>query len=60
MDLGPHANFIWLCYGAVAAIIGLLVLRLWLEGLRHARELARLEAGDVSRDHSSRIRPGKQ
>lgn len=49
MDLGPHAVFIWLCYGAVATVIAGLVLGLWLDGRRHARDLALLEARGLGR-----------
>ena len=46
MDLGPHAVFIWLCYGIVAAVLAGVVAALWLDGRRQARALARLdEAG---------------
>lgn len=48
MDLGPHASFIWLCYGAVAVVIGLLVAALWLDGRRFAREIAQLEGRERS------------
>jgi heme exporter protein CcmD len=44
MDLGPHALFIWLCYGAVGLVVAALVIGLWLDGLRHKRRLADLEA----------------
>ena len=43
MDLGPHAVFIWLCYGIVAAVLAGLVAALWLDGRRQVRALARLD-----------------
>ena len=49
MDLGPHSLFIWLSYGAVATVIFGLVLGLWLDGRRHARDLALLEARGLGR-----------
>ncbi len=49
MDLGPHAMFIWLCYGAVALVVASMIAWLWLDGRRHARELAMLEAKDIGR-----------
>jgi len=50
MDLGPHALFIWLCYGAVAVVVVGLLVSLWLDGRRHARELALLEARGLRRE----------
>lgn len=49
MDLGPHAAFIWLCYGAVTVVLGLLGLWLWLDGRRQANALAQLEARGIRR-----------
>lgn len=49
MDLGPHATFIWSSYGAVVAVLGALIVGLWLDGRRHARELARLEKQGLGR-----------
>jgi heme exporter protein CcmD len=49
MDLGPHAVFIWLCYGAVAIVVLGLIGWLWLEGCRRERELALLEANGSGR-----------
>ena len=43
MDLGPHAHFIWLCYGVVALVVGGLITALWLDGRRYSRALADLE-----------------
>lgn len=53
MDLGPHAVFIWLCYGGVAIVIAGLMVALWLDGRRHARELALLEARGLRRESGS-------
>ncbi len=49
MDLGPHAAFIWLCYGAVGVVILALVGWLWLDGRRRERELAMLDAQRLRR-----------
>lgn len=49
MDLGPHAVFIWLCYGAVALVVLSLTGWLWLEGRRRERELASLDAQGIGR-----------
>ncbi|MDX2156281.1 MAG: heme exporter protein CcmD [Hyphomicrobiaceae bacterium] len=49
MDLGPHAVFIWLCYGAVAIVVIGLILVQHLEGRRLARQLADLEAAGMRR-----------
>jgi heme exporter protein D len=43
MDLGPHAVFIWLCYGAVAVVVLGLIAWLWFDGYRRECELALLE-----------------
>lgn len=55
MDLGPHAVFIWLSYLvtvlAIAGLIGWLVL----DGRRHGRRLADLEARGVRRRPSSTV-----
>ena len=53
MNLGPHAAFIWACYGLVALVIGMLIAWLGLDGRRLARELAALEARGIRRrsDH---------
>ena len=53
MDLGPHAVFIWLCYGAVALVVGLMIDALWLDGGRQARALADLEARGIRRGSAS-------
>lgn len=58
MDLGPHGAFIWSSYGAVALVLGALVIGLWLDGRRHARDLALLEGQVLGRggdaDNSTR------
>lgn len=52
MDLGPHAAFIWLCYGAVALVAGGLIAWLQLDGRRRQRELDRLDAQGIGRRRS--------
>ena len=52
-DLGRHAEFIWLSYGAVAIVAVGIVAWLWLEGRRQALLLADLEARGVRRRSSS-------
>ena len=49
MNLGPHAAFIWISYLAVALAVAGLIGWLILEGRRHARRLAELEARGVRR-----------
>jgi heme exporter protein D len=49
MDLGPHAIFIWLCYGVVAIVVLGLIGWLWFEGHRRERELALLEGQGAGR-----------
>lgn len=55
MDLGPQAAFIWLSYLvtvlAIAGLIGWLVL----DGRRHGRKLAELEARGVRRRSSTAV-----
>jgi heme exporter protein D len=53
MDLGPHATFIWASYGAVAVVLAALVIGLWLDGRRHARDLAMLERQGLGRSRGS-------
>lgn len=43
MDLGPHAAFIWLCYGVVAVVVLALIGWLLVQGHRRKQELALLE-----------------
>ena len=49
MSLGPHAAFIWLSYLTVTAGIAGLLAWLFLDGRRHERRLADLEARGVRR-----------
>lgn len=49
MDLGPHAIFIWLCYGTVALVVSGLIAWLWLDGRRRERELLDLEQRGLGR-----------
>ena len=49
MDLGPHAAFIWACYGIVAVVLAALVGWLMADGRRLQRALEELEARGVSR-----------
>lgn len=53
MDLGPHAVFIWLCYAAVALVLGGMIAGLWLDGRRQARVLAEFEARGIRRGRSA-------
>ena len=49
MSLGPHAAFIWLSYLAVAIALAGMIVWLVLDGRRHERRLAELEARGVRR-----------
>ena len=49
MDLGPHGVFIWASYGAVALVIGGLILWLVLDGRRQRAALNDLESRGVRR-----------
>lgn len=49
MDLGPHAVFIWTSYLAVVIAITGLIGWLFVDGRRHDRHLADLEARGVRR-----------
>lgn len=49
LDLGRHAEFVWASYAIVAMVAGALVAWLVVEGRRHARELAALEARGARR-----------
>jgi heme exporter protein D len=49
MSLGPHAAFIWACYGAVALALSGLVVWLVADGRRLAREIAAIEARSARR-----------
>ena len=57
MDLGPHALTIWMCYGAVALVVGCLILWLQLDGRRVARQLASLEERGVRRRSAGQPEP---
>ena len=57
MDLGKHAVFIWLCYGAVALVVAAMILGLWLDGRRQLRELTRLDAQGIRRDTAATTDP---
>ncbi len=57
MDLGPHAIFIWLCYGAVGLGLAGMILAAYVEGRALARKLAELEIErprGITRDEASR------
>ena len=49
MDLGPHAAFVWAAYGAVAAVLTLMVAWLVLDGRRQQRLIDELEARGIRR-----------
>ena len=49
LDLGRHAEFIWLSYGSAAVVIGALIVWLIIEGRRYARALDALEAQGIRR-----------
>ena len=49
MDLGPHAAFIWMAYGATAVVLAGLVTRAVLDERNQKKVLARLEAQGVRR-----------
>lgn len=49
MDLGPHAQFIWLCYAAVAVVVAGLVAALAMDGNRLQASLRDLEGRGVRR-----------
>jgi heme exporter protein D len=54
MDLGPHASFIWMAYGATGLVLTALIARAVLEERRQKRALIKLEAEGVRR-RSARI-----
>jgi heme exporter protein D len=54
MDLGPHAIFIWLCYGVAAVVVLALVIWLWLDGRRRQQELSLLVAQGIGRGAQGR------
>ena len=49
MDLGPHAVFIWASYAAVVIVLSALIAWLIIDGRRHERARAELEAQGVRR-----------
>ncbi len=53
MNLGPHAAFIWLSYASVGLTIAGLIAWLVVDGRRHEKRLAELEARGVRRRSSS-------
>lgn len=53
MDLGPHAAFIIASYAVVAAVLLGLIAWLLIDGRRHQRALAALEARGVRRRSSA-------
>jgi heme exporter protein D len=53
MDLGPHANFIWAAYAAVAMVLAGLSSWLVLDGRRLQRLLDNLEARGIRRRSST-------
>jgi heme exporter protein D len=57
-DLGPHAVFIWLAYGAVALVIGALTLWIVSDDRRQRRRIAELEARGVRRRSAGPVLPG--
>ena len=54
MDLGPHAAFIWMAYGATGLVVAALLARAILDERRQKRALIRLEAEGVRR-RSARV-----
>jgi len=49
MDLGPHAAFIWLAYGATFAVLAALIAWLVVDGRKQRRLVDALEARGVRR-----------
>jgi heme exporter protein D len=49
MDLGPHAAFIWMAYGATALVLTGLVARAILDERRQKKALVKLEAQGARR-----------
>ena len=49
MDLGPHAAFVWVAYGAAAVVLVVLAVWLVLDGRRQQRLIDELEARGVRR-----------
>ena len=57
MDLGPHAATIVLCYGAVALVIGGMIMWLMADGWRLERQLASLEERGIRRRSARPVEP---
>jgi heme exporter protein D len=53
MDLGPHAAFIWISYGAVAVVVAGLVGWLFLDGKKQRAALEALEKRGIRRRSSA-------
>ncbi len=51
-DLGPHAGFIWVSYGAAALLIAGLILWAWAGEREQTRRLADLERRGIRRRSS--------
>jgi heme exporter protein D len=60
MELGPHANFIWLSYASVAVVISGLIGWLVIDGGRQARVLTDLERRGIRRRSADVERGGDQ
>jgi len=54
MDLGPHADFIWISYAAVIATVAALVVWLVADGRKQAADLEALESRGIRRRSSSK------
>jgi heme exporter protein D len=53
-DLGPHAGFIWLSYGAAGLCIGGLIIWAWAGEREQRRRLADLERRGLRRRSSQK------
>jgi heme exporter protein D len=51
-DLGPHAGFIWVAYGAAALVIAVLIAWTWTSEREQRRRLADLERRGIRRRSS--------
>ncbi len=56
MDLGTHAAFIWISYGAVALVLAALVVWLVMDGRQQRRLLDSLETRGVTRGAHKPVR----
>jgi len=52
-DLGPHAGFIWLSYGAAAIAIAGLILWVWLDERAQRKRIETLERRGLRRRSAS-------